>query len=487
MGERCRLTELETTGEAMVSRLTPLFVAPAAPGPGVPLMDRSVSRKPLRLRSVADELLLSSEALDVRVDGHHITQQAHRISGERLVHGLVIELGHQVTLLLHRLASPRPPTPRHGLLGDSDAIEELRRQITQVSDLDVPVLLRGESGTGKELVARALHEASPRRSGPMVMVNMAAVSSSTAVSQLFGHARGAFTGASAEHRGYFQAADGGTLFLDEVGDMPLEVQVMLLRALESGEVQPLGASRAVRADVRVIAATDVDLEGAVARGTFRPALLHRLSGYMISVPPLRARRDDIARLLYHFLQEELSKIGQLQRLEHPAERPWIGAEVVASLMRYSWPGNVRELRNVARQLVIASRGGDRAGLDAEVTRLLDESERHAHGALTGDGAARRGLAQRSEPEPDQIRAALSRNGHRMAAAAAELGVSRTRLYALVERLDDVRTGADLQQEDIAHAMAATDGDLERAAVALRVSRRALVLRIRALGLGENKC
>ncbi|WP_267898709.1 sigma-54 factor interaction domain-containing protein [Sorangium cellulosum] len=222
-------------------------------------------------------------------------------------------------LLVHR-APAVLSAPRHGLVGEGSALEDVLMSAARVADLQVPVLLRlrGETGVGKERVAQAIHQASPRAGRPCLAVNMAVLAPNTAASELFGHARGSFTGAHQRHVGLFERAHGGTLFLDEIGDMSMEVQAMLLRALETGTILPLGDSEQRAVDVRVIAATDVDLEQAVAQGRFRAPLLHRLQGYIITIPPLRQSREDIPRLLLHFLREELAQIGELSRLEPPA-------------------------------------------------------------------------------------------------------------------------------------------------------------------------
>src|SRR6185312_10546599 len=207
-----------------------------------------------------------------------------RVFTEREIEdGVVLLLADRIALLLHRFQPLFEAVPRYGLVGESETLLETRRQIRQVADLDVPVLLRGETGTGKELVARAIHQASVRRDRPYLALNMSAIPSSLAASELFGAAKGAFTGADQKKRGYFSRASGGTLFLDEIGEVPPEVQPLLLRALESGEIQPVGAEEIQRVDVRTIAATDSDLEAEIASGRFRAPMLHRLSGYEIRI------------------------------------------------------------------------------------------------------------------------------------------------------------------------------------------------------------
>ena len=199
------------------------------------------------------------------------------------------------------------------MVGESAALRQVRAHVERIADLPVPVLVRGETGTGKELVARAVHLRSPRRDGPFVSVNLGAIPRDLAAAELFGAVRGAYTGAAQDRPGFFRAARGGTLFLDEVGEAPPEVQAMLLRVLESGEMYPVGGQAPVATDVRLIAATDADLEERIRDGRFKAPLLHRLAGYEIRLPPLRERREDIGPLFVHFAREELERIGEAGR------------------------------------------------------------------------------------------------------------------------------------------------------------------------------
>ena len=421
---------------ARLSRLEPEF-ARLGGGPRRPLGDPHVSRTPVRIDP----------------DG-----------------GEILQLGDRIALYLHRRTRAREIPPELGLSGESDAILEARAEILRVADLDAPVLVRGETGTGKELVARAIHASSRRAAAPFVAINLAAVPPAMAASQLFGHVRGAFTGAAGDQEGVFVRADGGTLFLDEVGEVPLEVQPVLLRALDSGEVWPLGAAQSRRVSVRVVAATDADIEARAADGGFKAPLFHRLAGYVLQVPPLRERRDDVARLLVRFLREELAAAGEPARMDPDdpfAGEPWLRAGAVAALVRHAWPGNVRELRNAARRLVIDSRGAARAHAE----RLLAELP-----AAAPAPAARSGRAV----EPEAVLAALQQHGWKPGAAAAALGISKTTLYGLMQRLPGVRKARDLSRAEILESHRATGGDLEAMAAALQVSRRGLVLRMREL-------
>jgi DNA-binding NtrC family response regulator len=234
------------------------------------------------------------------------------------------------------------------MIGDSPAMQQLRQTIDKVAPSDATVLITGESGTGKELVARALHFAGRRASRAFMPVNCGALVGTLLDSELFGHVRGAFTGADTAKRGLFLAADGGTLFLDEIGELPLELQPKLLRALQDGEVKPVGGTAAIRVDARVIAATNRALEEACKSGTFREDLYYRLAVITIEVPPLRSRPGDIAPLARHFAEEAA--------LRAEKSRPALTDAAIAHLQAHTWPGNVRELENTIERAVILASG-----------------------------------------------------------------------------------------------------------------------------------
>ena len=237
---------------------------------------------------------------------------------------------------------------RHVMVGHSPALERLRGAIAQAAPTNGRVLIYGENGTGKELVARAIHAQSLRASGPFVEVNCAAIPEDLIESELFGHTRGAFTGALAARKGKFELADGGTLFLDEIGDMTLKTQAKVLRALQEQRVEPVGGAGAVTVDVRVIAATNKDLQDEIRRGTFREDLFFRLNVIPFHVPPLRERREDIPLLARHFMATVSAEYGRRSRD--------IGPAVLERLASLPWPGNVRELRNIIERLVIMTSG-----------------------------------------------------------------------------------------------------------------------------------
>ncbi|ACG74768.1 two component, sigma54 specific, transcriptional regulator, Fis family [Anaeromyxobacter sp. K] len=242
----------------------------------------------------------------------------------------------------------REGTPSEGLVGTSAPMREVTRMVEAVAYSATTVLITGESGTGKELVARALHTRSPRRSHPFVALNCGALTETLLESELFGHVKGAFTGAQRDQRGLFDAADGGTIFLDEIGDIPLSTQVRLLRVLQEGEIKRVGSADPVRVDVRVLAATHRDLPKLVKAGRFREDLFYRLNVINIPLPPLRERVEDIPLLAHHFVRRYAERLGKKVRTVAP--------EALELMCGYRWPGNVRELENAIERAVVLCRG-----------------------------------------------------------------------------------------------------------------------------------
>jgi len=493
IGNLLTLAELPLGREALISRYQPELTAPGQLT-GQPLADSYISRRPLRLRATADggvEILLGESRTSVVAQGTSILQ-ASTFSRQEIDRGVTLELAARVVLLLHRaMTVPARMPPPFGLIGDSAGLVRVRADVQRVADLEVPVLLRGETGTGKELVARAIHGASSRRNATFLAVNLGAIPPALSASELFGSLKGAFTGSVAHQEGYFRRAHGGTLFLDEIGEAPPEVQVMLLRALETGEIFPVGSQTPQHVDVRVIAATDADLEDRVRTGSFRGPLLHRLSGYEIWLPPLRERRDDVGRLLLHFLREEVARIDEPWRLnpDDPDCDPlWLRPHLVSRLARYDWPGNVRQLRNVARQLVIGSRGLPVLETGPQVERLLREhagasdSRMSVETPVTGVSKLTREWRKPSEVAEDELLSALRLNRWDLKATSAYLHVSRTSLYALVESCPKVRTATDLSVDEITRIHGECSGDLDTMAERLEVSKRGLGRRLRELGL-----
>ncbi len=485
VGEMAALPGL-LDGEAVrLSRLEPKL-APPRRGRARPLADPRLSRKPLVLsgHDGTVEIAADGSRPHVQVDGQPLSGP-RRLAGTELARGVVLMLARRVVLVL-RVGKPVSPNAEiRGLVGESAAMIAIRRTIRQVAGTRHPVSLRGESGTGKEIVARAIHDAGPWREGPYVAVNLGAIAPELAVAELFGAAKGAYTGAYQHRRGYFQRADGGTLFLDELGEARRDVQASLLRVLETGEVQPAGAEKPQTVNARVISATDADLETAVANGGFRSSLFHRLRGHPIDLPPLCERREDFGRLFFHFLHQELTALGEPERLRAPAagERPWVPAELVASLMLYRWPGNVRELLNVVRQLVVASRGMPEMRGEAEIGRLLVPSAKIREKAAPpeDENLSRPSYRRSWEVSEEELLAALGAEAWTVTRAAERLGISRPALYGLMERAQLPRA-SDLGAEEIRAAAEQFRTDIDAMANSLKVSPRGLQLRMKKLGL-----
>ncbi|HUX33960.1 MAG TPA: sigma-54 dependent transcriptional regulator [Gemmatimonadaceae bacterium] len=314
------------------------------------------------------------------------------------------------------------------MVGTSPALHRVREMIERVAATDARVLITGESGTGKELVAAAIHEASPRRDKPFVRVNCAAIPRDLLESEMFGHEKGAFTGASERRIGRFELAHGGTLLLDEVGDLGQEAQAKLLRAIEAGEIERVGGGKPIRVDVRILAATNKDLARAVAEGAFREDLLFRLNVIPLHVPPLRERPDDIPALVAHFSALHRARTG------HPAPR-WTD-DATTLLTRYRWPGNVRELANVVERLAILHSGREVTAGDVRGVVAIGRGEGAGDAPPLPDPAR---LAQPlsdtlDEYERTLISRALSMAGGNVAEAARRLQTDRPNLYRRMRRL-----------------------------------------------------
>jgi two-component system nitrogen regulation response regulator GlnG len=532
VGERCLLSALLAGREIALSRTSPDFT-PSGSALGTPLRDPFVSRRPIRLLPGAHgavRLLADAGGSDVTLAEGPVRGEA-RFGPAALAAGVPLVLADRIVVVLHLVdldIDIDAPGDSLQMVGCSTGIERVRRAVRQLADLTVPVLLRGETGTGKERVARALHDHSPRRGGPFVSVNLGAIPKDLAAAELFGATKGAYTGATRAREGFFAAAAGGTLFLDEVGEAPTEVQAILLRVLETGEMYPIGSHKPIAADVRLIAATDANLEEHIRAGRFKAPLLHRLAGYEIVLPPLRERREDIGLIFHHFAREELAAMGEAPRLapSDPRGEPWLPAALALRLVRYAWPGNVRQLRNITRQLVIYSRGQAQLQIDPRLAAELDagaspppppdverlpeldverpvaaDAERPVAAAAEPpvvaatkrspalvaetrqEGRVRRRPSEVTEAE---LLAALREAAWDIKAAGDRLGVPRPSMYDLIDKCPSIRTVGDLSAEEISRCFETCDGDLDRMVERLQVSRRGLRRRLGELGLGRGR-
>ena len=320
---------------------------------------------------------------------------------------------------------------KHRLVGSGAAMAKLLAQIDRVASSETRVCILGETGTGKELVARAVHEKSPRHDGPFVTLNCAAVPAELIESELFGHEKGAFTGAAARHLGKFEQAGGGTLFLDEIGDMPVAMQAKLLRVLEEGEVERVGGDKPIKVNARIVVATHRNLAELVEQNSFRRDLYHRIYVYPMELPALRERREDFAELVSHFASQVAKQNGW-------KEKEFSG-NAIAALQRYSWPGNVRELRNVVERLILLAEGTTVSAEDVQlVLPAADEGTmfKGERGTL-GSGT----LAARVENfEKEVLLAEIRHHSFHMTNVAKALGLERSHLYKKCQQL-----GIDLQE------------------------------------------
>jgi two-component system nitrogen regulation response regulator GlnG len=405
------------------------LVLGSSPEATVPLTDSAVSRRHLELTVSGGRV----RAKDLgSTNGSHLA--GHRFQEAELGPGSVVRLGEtHVQLLVRGMQDALPPSraDRFGpFLGKSYAARSVFAVLERAARTDATVLITGETGTGKEVVAQALHEASRRREGPFVVVDCAALPAALVESELFGHVKGAFTGAHADRLGAFRSAHRGTLFLDELGELPVDLQTRLLRALETQTVKPVGSNGYVPVDVRVVAATHRDLEGQVRARRFRADLFFRLAVIRVHLPPLRERREDIPLLARHFAALEAGTRVQL------------GPDALGHLMSHDWPGNVRELRNVIRQA---------AALSPEALTLAAALQ-----AAPPEAAAPR------PPAPDTFDAYFDlpfREARRAITAAFELAYARHVVAAADGNVSEAAKRAGLHR-NMVHRILARDGAVE---------------------------
>lgn len=503
IGATAYLDVLSQGASATVSRTEPAFRLPFTRTEFV-LDDRYVSRKPISIQQLNGRLLITPhpEGTEVRVDGVIVRTPTY-VFEEKLQAGVVLELGRRVILVLHSLSPDRNSEQMHRMLGVSEGIENVRRAVDRVADLNVPVLIRGETGTGKELVASALHNASPRAPKPMLAVNVGAIPDTLAIAELFGARKGSFTGSVKDKPGYFIQANGSTLFLDEIGDAPDEVQVALLRTLETGEVRPVGSAEAVKVDVRLVAATDADLESKMKSQDFRNPLLQRLAGFEIWIPRLAQRRADIGLLLAEFLRFELAAIKEerhWQQLTPESENLWYA--FFRHALDFNWPGNIRQMRNIARQVAIHNRLASFISIPPRIDAMLQErtpaavtvaqdtpiqAEATPAPAQPFDDSDEPAATPRRKPstiDEAELIQALEAQRWDLKNTADVLNISRAALYKMIEANPHVRKAGDISVDELTRTYQRCNGNLEQMVDALKVSKAALKRRINELAIGS---
>lgn len=466
IGQQASLRPLLLRRPVVLSRSKLAFTPTDSRDPGTPLLDTSVSRTPLVWHAGHEpgSIVLDSGGVTIKVDDGAVSS-SHLISRERLLRGVLVGLSARVGLYLHSKASSARFSDEHGLLGDSDAICSLRATIDEVATSRAPVLILGENGTGKELVAAAIHRRSGRAHGPFIAVNSASLTEGTALSQLFGHRKGAFTGADQRHAGLFEQARGGSLFLDEIGDASPAVQVMLLRALESNTVLALGDDKEHHVDVRVLAATELDLGQEMGSGRFRPSLAQRLASIVIHVPPVRSRREDIPSLLLHFL----SLIAHGNPGEGGSETLRRKGFVLSTafmfgLLAHHFPGNVREIRNIAQQLWSVGHTRNHLAFATAPVRTTDL------------GAAEPGLS-RPRFTRDEVLKALHDSNWSPAKAARLLGIPNSTIHYWMTRQGIGRRAVDLSDPELQAVAERCGGEINAMSRMLAVSPRGIRLRL----------
>ncbi len=511
----------------IIGRHAPLF---STTGQERPLDDPTVSREQLRVRWSAArhafEVWPNAEAKRANrvVPTGPFGLSADITEKMELPPGTCIAIGERVLLGLE-FVRPRPRSAdRLGLVGESEALWTLRDEIRDVGVFGRPALIMGPTGAGKELVARAIHASSLRAQGPFVPVNCAALPEQLAESLLFGHTRGAFTGAERASAGLLAAADGGTLFLDELGELPPSIQPKLLRVLQDGLASPVGAHEPRRADFRLVAATNRNLRDEVTAGRLREDLYHRIAAHIVIVPPVSSRRFDVPELFVHFLTRLVAEHPEVKWLLSGAEagRPTIPITLFADLLRQPWSGNVREVQNLVEHVArlnlrsgpfrapalaapeppaappaapaeapsahppgVAEIGAALGLALKTVVKLLDG--RHLDEARRALEAPDRGdrQARLQDVAAEALFARLEEHDFNQSRVATALGASRTTVVKLMRDLG-LRRATDLALAEIDQACAAAGGDLDRAALTLRVSPQALKKQMTLLKLrGEG--
>ncbi len=460
-----------------LSRYQPTFCK--AEQNGLPLGHAGISRSPVELFVSTDggvTINVPTSRMSVELDGREI-HGSHQLSPEQISTGTIIGLGRAVLLCLHWLTALPQSNAIDGLIGVSSSIQKIRDLIRQVAPTDSAILLLGETGTGKEVVAQAIHSLSLHKQKPLVSVNMAALNEDLAAADLFGAAKGAYTGAQTARNGFFQEAEGTTLFLDEVGNAPANVQPMLLRVLETGDYRPLGSTKDLTTSARIIAATDQDLYG----GGFNPALLRRLESFVINLPPLRNRREDLGVLIIHLMQSP--------SLENIADKN-LSFTLLTQLATYDWPGNVRQLRHFLKRVLLGMANHTpitfASLVDTPPQRITYSAEpTHSYTPTTASPTEKQTRKKLTELSEDDVLIALDQNEWNIQSAAQALGISRPSMYKLIEANSKVRRVEIIPYDEIQQAWKTANNDIEACASLLKTPAEALRRHLRGLALGNE--
>lgn len=469
-----------------LSRYQPAFCKAAQNG--LPLGYAGISRTPLEFSIDAQgnvTISAPTSRMQVEIDGKELNGEQYQegqlqgsclLSSEQINRGVIIGLGRAILLCLHWLTALPKNNTIAGLIGVSSSIQKIRDQIHQIASTNHGVLLLGETGTGKEVVAQAIHSLSLRHQKPLVSVNMAALNEDLAHADLFGAAKGAYTGAQNTRTGFFQEAEDATLFLDEIGNAPTSVQPMLLRVLETNDYRPLGATKDLTTNARIIAATDQDLYG----GGFNPALLRRLESFVINLPPLRNRREDLGVLILHLMQSpSLASIADKN----------LSFTLLTQFATYDWPGNVRQLRHFLKRILIGMANNETPSFGSLVNtpphRITYSAEPgNSYTPIATPSATspteKKTRKKLNELSEDDIVNALEENEWNIQSAAQALGISRPSMYKLMDENSQIRRVERIPAAEIQQAWQASNSDIEACASLLKTPAEALRRHLRGL-------
>ncbi len=454
-----------------------------------PLSDGFISRKELILTIKGSNCYLSQGESSTEINVlNHKQSSEYCFDDEMLRKGVVVSLSGRVVLLLHyRSAIEKKDVAQldeYGLLGVSENTLSVRSLIRKVASLKLPILIRGESGTGKEVVANAIHKMGNRKKAAFISINMASIPKDLVSSELFGSVKGAFTGAACRD-GYFQRANNGCLFLDEIGEAHADVQVALLRALETGVVQAVGSEKCEKLNVRIIAATDANLEKLIGIDSFKMPLLQRLSGVVVELSPLRKRVDDFGILFSHFLIEVLEEVGQQDKFVNTEDdKQFYWAWLFAQFCQLNWPGNVRQLKNVTTQLAVALLGYDNFSDFDWYGFVKSIANEVAVQAEPNEQVVSKVIENKRKPREitdGEIKTVLAKHEWQIKQTANELGISRAALYLRIDACSELHRANKLTDKQLNSSFIKYRGDLNQMVPELKVSRQALKRRLSEIG------